>query len=121
VIEASITTHRRTDGGVVLVVRGELDMASAESLRVALSNAAASWRPPIIIVDLLYVTLIDSSGIGALVAGYKAALAIGARFKVANANSLVHQQLRVTGLVDVLDAGPAPSAHPYAGDGDRPR
>jgi anti-anti-sigma factor len=121
VVEASITTQRRSDGGVVVVVRGELDMASADSLRAVLVDAAATWRPPIIIVELLYVTLVDSSGIGALVAGYNAATRVGVGFKVSNANALVHQQLRVTGLIEVLGAGPAPTAQPYADDGDRPR
>lgn len=89
-------------------------MASADRLRAAILKAVTAWRPPHMVVDLLYVTLLDSAGIGALVAGYNAMRAVGGRFTVANPNALVHQQLRVTGLVDVLRAGPPPSSRPYA-------
>jgi anti-anti-sigma factor len=103
---------------VLIAIRGELDIVSADALRSALANAASEWRPPIVIVDLLYVTLIDSSGIGALVAGYKAVRAVGGNLVVRNANGLVHNQLRVTGLVDMLGAGPPPAERPRSDDAE---
>jgi anti-anti-sigma factor len=124
--EASISTHRTNDGGVVVGVRGELDVASAGNLRKAILNAVTTWRPPHMVVDLLYVTLLDSAGIGALVAGYHAMRAVGGTFTVSNPNALVQQQLRVTGLTDVLsgvpapNTGPAPSASRYADPGATP-
>jgi anti-sigma B factor antagonist len=110
---ASISTRRTDDGSVIVGVRGELDMASADNLRAVLQSAASTYRPPKLIVDLQYVTLVDSAGIGALVAGYHAIRAVGGTFVVTNPNALVHHQLRITGLVEVLGAGP-PTPRPYS-------
>jgi anti-sigma B factor antagonist len=52
----------RTDG--VLVVAGEVDMASAPRLRAALSHLAAASGP--LTVDLTGVSFLDSAGIAAL-------------------------------------------------------
>jgi anti-anti-sigma factor len=110
--DASINVHRRADGAVVTEVRGEIDVQRAAALRAALVDAATSWRPPYLIVDLLYVTLIDSTGIGALVAGHHAIAGVGGSFAVRNASDFIHHQLRVTGLADVLNAGRG--SNPYA-------
>ncbi len=100
---------------MVVGVRGELDMASAEHLRSALLEAVNAYRPPKLVVDLQYVTLVDSAGIGALVAGYHAIRAVGGVFIVSQPNALVHHQLRITGLADVLNAGPPPASQSYPG------
>ncbi len=99
---------------MVIGLRGELDIASAEGLRQALLHAVNTFRPPRLVVDLQYVTLVDSAGIGALVAGYHAIRAVGGRFALSQPSALVHHQLRITGLVDVLNAGPPPAPQPYS-------
>jgi STAS domain len=63
-----INTLRGSDGGIAVEVRGEIDVASAERLRQVLTDASRQ-RPTVLVVDLLYVTFIDSTGIGALAAG----------------------------------------------------
>jgi anti-anti-sigma factor len=113
VAETSISTHRTSDGGVIVGIRGELDIGSAERLRSVILHAVNASHPPWLVVDLLYTTLLDSAGIGALIAGYNAMRAIGGRFTVSSPNPLVYQQLRVTGLVDVLGAGPQPPSQRY--------
>jgi anti-sigma B factor antagonist len=120
-LEASISTRRLSDGGVVVEVRGELDMASAGGLREAVGAAVNAWHPPYLTVDLLYVTLLDSAGISALVAGHQTARAVGCRLRVRNPNPLTYHQLRVTGLDEVLDAGPPPPPQDrYADPNPRP-
>jgi anti-sigma B factor antagonist len=114
VSDTSINTRRTDDGSVVIGVRGELDVASAEHLRAALIGAVNTFRPPKLVVDLQYVTLVDSAGIGVLVAGYHAIRAVGGVFEVSQPSALVHHQLRITGLADVLRAGPAPPSQSYS-------
>jgi anti-sigma B factor antagonist len=53
------------------VLKGEVDLATAESLRVGLL-AHASVTPDDVIVDCSGLTFIDSSGLGALMAVHRA-------------------------------------------------
>ncbi|GAA2880291.1 hypothetical protein Acy02nite_27180 [Actinoplanes cyaneus] len=100
--EAVITTRRQADGATVVEVRGSLDSATVTSLREALLETLQRDRPTVLIVDLTYVTFMDSVGIGALVAGQRAARDIGCGFQLRNPSEFVHRQLRVTGLTELL-------------------
>jgi anti-sigma B factor antagonist len=97
-----INTHRSTDGSVVVEIRGEIDVASADRLCRTLVDAATRLRPTRVVVDLLYLTFIDSTGIGALVAGRNAARSVGGEFALRHANHFVTAQLRQTGLYTAL-------------------
>jgi anti-sigma B factor antagonist len=99
-----INTMRGSDGAVVVEIRGEIDLASTDRLRRVLRDAARI-RPTAVIVDLLYVTFIDSTGIGALAAGYNAARAYGVPFEVRQARPFILTQLRQTGLYEALVDG----------------
>jgi anti-anti-sigma factor len=103
-VNASITVQRRNDGAAVLVVRGDLDAASGAELRGAIAAAVAEWRPPAMVIDVGLVTFVDSAGAGALIAGYKAAKAVG----VVDATGTVGKTLRRMGLARLfgVDAGP---------------
>jgi anti-anti-sigma factor len=98
-----INTLRGSDGTIVVEIRGEVDVASTDRLRLVLRDAARI-RPTAVIVDLLYVTFIDSTGIGALAAGYNAARTYGVPFEVRQARPFILTQLRQTGLYEVLVA-----------------
>jgi anti-anti-sigma factor len=108
--EAVMTTRRQTDGAIVVDVRGTLDAATVDALREALLSTLQRERPPTMIVDLTFVTFMDSMGIGTLVAGYNAAREIGARFVLRNPSEFVHRQLRVTGLAEMFGLSPTPSS-----------
>ena len=112
--EAVMTTRRQADGAIVVDVRGVLDAATVDALRAALLGTLASDRPGTMIVDLTFVTFMDSMGIGALVAGHNAARELGSRFVLRNPSEFVHRQLRVTGLAQMFglssaDSDPEPS------------
>jgi anti-sigma B factor antagonist len=102
VIGTLINTHRSTDGSVVVDIRGEIDVASADRLCRILIDAATRLRPTRVVVDLLYLTFIDSTGIGALVAGRDAARSVGCGFTLRHANSLAADRLRQTGVYTAL-------------------
>jgi anti-anti-sigma factor len=112
--EAVMTTRRQADGAIVVDVRGSLDAATVDALHGALLGTMSTDRPSTMIVDLTYVTFMDSVGIGALVAGHSAAKDIGARFVLRNPSEFVHRQLRVTGLAEMFglsatDTAPEPT------------
>ncbi len=105
--EAVMTTRRQADGATVVDVRGVLDAATVDALRNALLGTLAADRPRAMIVDLTYVTFMDSLGVGALVAGYNAARELGSTFVLRNPSAFVHRQLRVTGLAEMFGLSPA--------------
>ena len=108
--EAVMTTRRQADGAIVVDVRGTLDAATVDALREALLDTIQRERPSSIIVDLTFVTFMDSMGIGTLVSGYNAAHEIGAAFVLRNPSEFVHRQLRVTGLTELFGLPASPSA-----------
>jgi anti-sigma B factor antagonist len=108
--DAVMTTRRQADGAIVVDVRGTLDAATVDALRAALLGTLASDRPASMIVDLTFVTFMDSMGVGALVAGHNAARDIGARFVLRNPSQFVHRQLRITGLAEMFGLSAADSA-----------
>jgi anti-anti-sigma factor len=96
-----INTMRGSDGGIVVEVRGEIDVANSDRLRDVLFDAGRE-RPEAVVVDLVYVTFIDSTGIGALVAGYNNARRYGVPFVLRRVGPFLVTQLRQTGLYEVL-------------------
>ena len=109
-----MTTRRQADGAIIVDVRGTLDAATVDALREALVSTLHSERPATMVVDLTFVTFMDSMGIGALVAGHNAARDIGTRFVLRNPSEFVHRQLRVTGLTEMFGlSGTSESPQPF--------
>jgi anti-sigma B factor antagonist len=108
--EAVMTTRRQADGALVVDVRGSLDAATVGALRETLVGTVQRERPVTLIVDLTYVTFMDSQGIGTLVSGYNVAREVGTRFVLRNPSEFVHRQLRVTGLTEMFGLPPEPSS-----------
>jgi anti-sigma B factor antagonist len=107
--EAVMTTRHQADGVIVIDVRGVLDAATVDALRETLLGTLQRRRPVTLIVDLTYVTFMDSQGIGTLVTGYNAARETGTRFVLRNPSEFVHSQLSVTGLTDMFGLPPTSS------------
>jgi anti-anti-sigma factor len=100
--EALVNARRLADGSVVVEVRGEIDVASAVELRTVLVDTVSNLRPVRLMVDMMHVTFVDSSGIGALAAGQNAARSVGIGFRVINPAPFVSTQLRMMGLADAF-------------------
>ncbi|MFC6565333.1 STAS domain-containing protein [Actinoplanes utahensis] len=108
-----MTTRRQADGATVVDVRGSLDAATVDVVRAALLDVLHRERPRLMIVDLTFVTFMDSMGIGMLVAGHEAARDVGARFLLCNPSEFVHRQLRITGLTDLFGLPSTAGAQTY--------
>ena len=90
-----------SDGVVVLIPTGKLNMVHAHQLRekVDLSLAAGNNR---IVIDLAGVDFMDSSGLGVLVGCLKAARQANGDLRIAAPNEQVTLVLQLTNLNRVL-------------------
>lgn len=93
----------RIDGRGVGVVtpQGRLTMVSARSLRTAVEELVAGGAPKVV-VDLSETTFLDSSGLGALIAGLKTCRQAGGDLRIAAPTDAVLAVLQLTNLDKVL-------------------
>ncbi len=94
---------RGADG--VLVVAGEIDMASADEFRDEMARCLQ--RFDVVEVDLNDVSFIDSSGLSSLVWAHRAAAAEGQGFALVNLSPITARLLEVSGLRDVFNVRPS--------------
>lgn len=89
--------------GEIAVVRlaGRLDLLSAANVKQGLSKAVSDGRRRLV-VDLAEVGFIDSSGLGALIGGLKAARLAGGDLRIAGAGDQAKVILELTTLDRVL-------------------
>ncbi len=81
----------------VVVVGGEVDMATAAQLDAALETVDGN-----VVVDLAGVTFLDSSGIGVLVKAAQRSQATGHTLRTRAERDNVWRTLQVTNLADLL-------------------
>ena len=93
-------------GGVVILhAKGKLNMVHAQRLRDEFAALVAEGKNKIV-VDLGQVDFLDSSGLGALIGGLKAARQAGGDLRIAAANEQVLLVLQLTNLDRVLTPYP---------------
>jgi anti-sigma B factor antagonist len=97
---AGLMTDIRT---AVLQPTGRLNMVAAPAFKNLVEETVSSGQTRII-VDLGEVTFIDSSGLGALIAGLKATRQAGGDLRIAAVPEQVMTVLRLTNLDRVLRA-----------------
>ena len=100
-METSIQRTRADDGTVTVTVRGEIDFANSAELATGVQDAVAD-SAEVVLVDLRKATFIDSTGLGALIEGYRAAIESDVRFVVCNPTPAFRRVLTVTGLCDLF-------------------
>jgi anti-sigma B factor antagonist len=88
----------------VLVVEGDLDLASAPSLKWALADVQSAGNQHVV-VDLSRVTFIDSTALGVLV-GAQRTLDPGTRLAIACASENVMRVFELTGLDGMFEIVP---------------
>jgi anti-sigma B factor antagonist len=99
-MDDSIRTTLADDGTVTVTVFGEIDFSNADEVADGIRDAITDWSPATIHVDLRDASFIDSTGLGALIEGYRAATESHARYVVINPTPTFHRVLTVTGLSD---------------------
>lgn len=108
------------EGVALVVLRGELDFASGESLSSALADVVAR-SPNRVVVDLTELRFIDSSGVKMLLAAATAIEADGGAMILAAPTLPVRRALEILRIVDTLpvvsDRDEALAARGCGGDG----
>ncbi|HET9127090.1 MAG TPA: STAS domain-containing protein [Propionibacteriaceae bacterium] len=94
-------TRDLADGVGLLALGGRLNMVSAPGVKAAIDELIGGGRPRVV-VDLSSVSFMDSSGLGALVAGLKRARQAQGDLRISGANEQVLTVLRLTNLDRVL-------------------
>ena len=86
----------RDDAATLLVLRGDLDLATAPELRECLVEVIDDGVR--IVVDLEAVDFLDSAGLGILVGGLKRARTHGGELELVCTSQDVLKPLEITGL-----------------------
>jgi anti-sigma B factor antagonist len=89
------------DAAEVIRCEGRLNMIAVPRLRSVIEAAVEGGRPRVV-VDLTGTTFVDSSGLGALVAGLKRTRQAGGDLRIAGATEQVLTVLGLTNLDRVL-------------------
>jgi anti-sigma B factor antagonist len=92
-------------GYSVVSVAGEVDVATAPSLRDRLDEASAEG-PPLLIVDLLKVTFIDSTALGVLITAHRQAEDAGTGLRLVIAEPRIIKIFEITGLTELFSIRP---------------
>jgi anti-sigma B factor antagonist len=102
-MEFSVDTGGESAGSGVAVVipQGRLNMVSARRLREILGDLVSRGSTRIV-VDLAETTFLDSSGLGALIAGLKSARQAGGDLRIARPTPSVLTVFELTNLDRVL-------------------
>ena len=97
----NITTEIRNGGVAVLTLDGRLNMTAAPQLRSAVEELTDAGTSRVV-VDLGSVAFMDSSGLGALIAGLKRCRQNRGDLRITGVNEQVATVLRLTNLDRVL-------------------
>ena len=100
-IEFAVETT--TQGIGVVTPKGRLNMVSARRLKELLSELVSGGTSRIV-VDMAETTFLDSSGLGALIAGLKSARQAGGDLRIARPTPSVQTVFQLTNLDKVLRA-----------------
>jgi anti-sigma B factor antagonist len=107
-----------SDGQVVVVLRGELDVADAVRVVAEITEVAA--RDLDIVIDLAGLEFIDSSGVAALVRARSLALHAGGDLLLAAPREQVLRVLALTRMIDVFSVHASVDEAARSARGSRP-
>ncbi|MBV8497627.1 MAG: STAS domain-containing protein [Candidatus Eremiobacteraeota bacterium] len=91
------------DGGNTLVfrLRGSLDLATAPTVRAALSDATEKGSRHLL-VDLSQLEFLDSTGLGVLIGAHRRAAERGGSLRLVVLDGPISRLLNITGLISVF-------------------
>jgi anti-sigma B factor antagonist len=99
--ELSIDLKNDNDGTLVFRLRGSLDLATAPTVRAALTDATEQGSNNLI-VDLTQLEFLDSTGLGVLIGAHRRRAEHGGTFRLIVSEGPISRLLNITGLIAVF-------------------
>lgn len=94
------------DGTSVVTVSGEVDVATAPAVRDCLDQVISRDRGPVV-VDLVGVTFIDSTGLGVLIGAHRRCGELGRVLHVVVVEQRIRKVFEITGLTELFPIHPS--------------
>ena len=95
--------HTARGDTMTVVLEGELDHHSAQSVRAELESLIASPHVRPLVLDLGQLSFMDSSGIGVVLGRYKTLAKRGGSVAVRSPNAHVDRIFAMSGLYQIVD------------------
>lgn len=94
---------REVNGGVILDLSGDIDLAHSPEMRKSLLGQIKDKRQPKVFLNLQGVRYIDSSGIASLVEGLKASRDLGSRLILFSLTPGVREVIQLARLQKIFE------------------
>ena len=94
---------RRLDKTAILDISGDIDLAHSSEVRRVMLVEFRENRTPRVILNLLGVNYIDSSGVASLVEALKAARDVGSRLILFGLSPIAHEVLQLSKLLKIFE------------------
>jgi len=94
---------RPMDKTTILDISGDIDLAHSSELRRIVLIEFREKRTPRVILNLLEVNYIDSSGVASLVEGLKASRDVGSRLILFGLSPIAHEVLQLSKLLTIFE------------------
>ena len=94
---------RRVDKTTILDISGDIDLAHSSEVRRMVLTEFREKRTPRVILNLLEVNYIDSSGVASLVEGLKASRDVGSRLILFGLSPIAHEVLQLSRLLTIFE------------------
>lgn len=99
--ELSIDLKTEENGTLIFKLRGSLDLATAPTVRAALTEATEKGNHDLL-VDLTQLEFLDSTGLGVLIGAHRRAAERGGSLRLVIADGPISRLLNITGLIAVF-------------------
>jgi anti-sigma B factor antagonist len=94
---------RRLDLTTIFDVSGDIDLANSPEIRKALLSEIREKKTPKVVLNLVKVRYIDSSGVASLVEGLKASRDAGTRFILFGLSPAAREVLQLSRLLKIFE------------------
>jgi anti-sigma B factor antagonist len=100
-VDENVTIQTAQDEPCIVVIRGEMDVFTSPEVKEALAQQVLDGHRQFVI-DLSRVSYIDSTGLGALIAGLKGARENDGSIAIVTSNAQISRIFEITGLTKIF-------------------
>jgi anti-sigma B factor antagonist len=94
---------RRIETTTIFDITGDIDLANSPEIRKALLKEIKETKTPRVVMNLVKVRYIDSSGVASLVEGLKASRDAGTRFILFGLSPAAREVLQLSRLLKIFE------------------